>query len=96
MKTKKSVKYFQVRFYPNSTFKTVEVLDYFHECHLTDIMSHYNGDTKERYEYLVAEEKNIQKAKKKIAKTGLKEAKKALYIAQKKVVLFNRILNECL
>ncbi len=94
MKNKKElVKHYQVRFYPNSTFKVVET-DNFHPSNKTDITLSYNGTTKEEYNYLVAEEKNIQKAKQKIAKYFIKESKRLLDIYQKRVNLFTKILSE--
>lgn len=94
MKNKKeSIKHYEVRLYPNSTFKIVETNN-FHPSHKTDISSCYHITTREQYDYLVAEEKNIKKAKQKIAKYFIKEAKKQLDIYQKKVNLFTKILSE--
>jgi selenophosphate synthase len=92
MELKEQTKYFEVRLYPNSTFKTVESKPDFHECHLTNIFNSFNGDTKESYCYLVAEEKNIEKAKQRIAKNLLREAKKNLDAAQKKFDFLTKIL----
>jgi hypothetical protein len=92
MKSTDQKKYFEVRLYPNSTFKIVENDEDFHECQLTDVFSHFNGDTKENYLFLMAEEKNIEKAKQKMAKQLLKEAKKNLDEAQKRFNLLTKIL----
>jgi hypothetical protein len=94
MKNKKElVKHYEVRLYPNNTFKVVET-ENFHSSNKTDICSCYKMTTKEQYCYLVAEEKNIQKTKQKIAKHFLKEAKKKLDVYQKRVNLFTKILSE--
>ncbi len=95
MKLKEPVKYFEVRFYPNATFKVVDAERNFHESALTDICSCYNGDTRESYTRLIAEAKNVGKARKKIAKFYFSEAKKELTLARKKFELFNKILSEC-
>ena len=95
MKLKEPVQYFEVRFYPNATFKVVNVAEDFHESAITDISLCYNGDTKEQYTRLIAEAKNVGKARKKIAKFYFSEAKKELTLAKKKFELFNKILSEC-
>ena len=91
-KTIELEKYFQVRLYPNSTFKIVETND-FHESKMVDIFSHYNSYTKESYHYLICIEKNIEKSKRKIANYFLKDAKIELASSTKKVALFTKLLN---
>jgi predicted glutamine amidotransferase len=87
------VKHYEVRLLTNNTFKVVET-DNFHPSQKTDIGLFYDGTTKEEYNYLVAEEKNIVKAKQKIAKYFIKESKKKLDFYNKRVNLFNKILWE--
>jgi hypothetical protein len=94
MKSKEPVKYFEVRLYPNSTFKVIEVKEDFHESSVREMSLCYNGDTKEQYHRLIAEEKNIDKAKLKIAKSLLRDSKKELDAAQKKFDFLSKTLNK--
>ena len=86
------MKHYQVRFYPNGQFKIVEIND-FHPSNKLYVYSSTNSATKETYDFIVADEKGIDKAKKKIATSLIKEVKKKRDEYQKKLDSLQKILN---
>lgn len=87
------MKHYEVRFYPNGKFKVIETNN-FHESNKEYIYSSANMATKETYDFIVADENNINKAKKIIAKGLIKNVKKERDKYQKKLSSLIRILNK--
>jgi predicted HTH transcriptional regulator len=86
------MKHYQVRFYPNGQFKVVETND-FHPSNKKSVFSSYNQTNNESYDFIVADEKSIDKAKKKIATSLIKEVKKKRDEYQKKLDSLEKVLN---
>lgn len=91
--TGKEIKHYQVRLYPNGKFKVVETTD-FHPSNMDSVFSSFNGTTKESYDFIVADENGILKAKKKIAKHLIKDVKKNRDFFQKRLVSLMKILHK--